>query len=434
MPEAVLEDARDGPWPGRSSSGSACEARRRIKQVQDAGCRQLFLGSCMLHNDLFPSDIFTFRHLVVLDLSYNNLNCVPDGIGELANLQELWANDNPLIQVPSCLCMLKDLRILDLRNSWLRNIPREYARLTKIQDINLENCPLKPTLSKAYAEGQDSLFAYLKRKDDRRLYKASFVRLLREEIYPFDPPEKHVQIGESVFAALKNCTSSDLDKLVRHCQRFLPKRLEDVSGEDLKDVIHQLNAEEVQRNEVGFLQLKLRAVYPELPLDLAHHYADQMQKSFSKEDCFAIIQDHTVLFPQDFRIVTIELLASNLKNLRTQRFDERLCQRILKCYNGHGGSSAANSIQASHILNQLLSSAAGDRHLVDKSLESSLPASLDEALELMAEYEQNGHTLPLQTPVADSTLNTQDFGEAKIIQGQDGTGRDSEIDEGGLDS
>ena len=84
--------------------------------------------------------------------------------------------------------------------------------------------------------------------------------MLREEIYPFDRHEEHWQKGEDVFAALKSCTSSDLDKLVRHSARFLPKKLQDVSPQGLKKVIDQLNEEEAQRNEVGTLQLQLRAV------------------------------------------------------------------------------------------------------------------------------------------------------------------------------
>ena len=172
MPEREEKDDRAGVWPFGSSSGSAVEVRRRLKSVEKNDGGQLFLSSCMLINELFPTSIFKLTNLVILDISFNNLDTLLEGIGEMTSLRELWANDNPLATVPANLCNLKELRVLDLRNSWLRNIPREYSRLMelKLVDINLENCPLKPTLSRAYADGCEGLFKYLKRKDDRRKY------------------------------------------------------------------------------------------------------------------------------------------------------------------------------------------------------------------------------------------------------------------------
>ena len=106
-----------------------------------------------------------------------------------------------------------------------------------------------------------------------------------------------------------------------------------------------------------------------------------MEAHFSKDDYKALIKDHVHIFPEDFNIITMELLETNLQNLRTQRYDDRLRNRILKCYDGAGGSTVANPLHASQILMQLLVSAGGDRTIVDKSLEMSLPASIEEAVE-----------------------------------------------------
>lgn len=178
----------------------------------------------------------------------------------------------------------------------------------------------------------------------------------------------------------------------------------------LKGVIDQLNAQENQRTEVGALQLKLRAVYPEMPLDIAHNYGAQMEAHFSQTDYKAIIRDHAHIFPEDFNIVTMDLLEGNLHNLRTARYDDRLRLRILKCYDGAGGSTVANASQVSQILHQLLVSAGGDRTIVDKSLEMSLPSSVEEAVELMEELDAQGMTLPLNIP----DTNTQTFAPVDV--------------------
>ena len=99
-------------------------------RVKEKGVRYLHLSNCNLTDFTFPN-IFNgqFNHITRLDIGFNNLQNLPQEIGDvLVNLTELWANDNPLlVSVPVSLSKLKHLKVIDLRNTAIFNIPREYV-------------------------------------------------------------------------------------------------------------------------------------------------------------------------------------------------------------------------------------------------------------------------------------------------------------------
>lgn len=66
-------------------------------------------------------------------------------------------------------------------------IPREFAELNKLTELNLEHCPLKPNLAAAYEAGFLTLFQYLRRKNDRRNFKKELMRQLRAKSYQNSP-------------------------------------------------------------------------------------------------------------------------------------------------------------------------------------------------------------------------------------------------------
>ena len=87
---------------------------------------------------------------------------------------------------------------MDFRNTAVFEIPREFADLQgSLRDLNLSGCPLKPNLREAYGLGYLTLFAYLKRKNDRRKFKKELLRQFREDIFPFDPvPDLEAKVVE----------------------------------------------------------------------------------------------------------------------------------------------------------------------------------------------------------------------------------------------
>lgn len=72
----------------------------------------------------------------VLSLGYTDLKSIPDGIGKMVNVEEIYLNDNKLSSVPASLFSLPKLTILDISgNRQLSNIPATIANLKSLQFI-----------------------------------------------------------------------------------------------------------------------------------------------------------------------------------------------------------------------------------------------------------------------------------------------------------
>ncbi len=307
------------------------EIYKRLTRVREKGDRHVYLAFCNLTDFTFPN-ILTLSHVTKLDLGYNNLQQLPAELSELKNLQEIQAQDNPLLwNVPKELATLKDLRYLDLRNTSVFTIPREFAELQPcLKDLNLENCPLKPNLRMAYGKGYLSLFQYLKRKNDRRKYKNELVRQFREDIYPFDSIESIRVKVNSIFHQMKDFTSHDLRKLVRHAPRILPPNMEDVHESALRQRIQEIVEEDEAMQEVGRLQLKIRGLYPEAPLLFAADMAHAIYCTFPPQDVAQIFsnRDRPYILDEDYTRVNLDRIKENLVHLRNARWyrDLRIVQ------------------------------------------------------------------------------------------------------------
>ena len=210
--------------------------------------------------------------LRVLDLSYNNLQFADDAaIGALVNLRQLLLNDNPLQELPAgeALANLKHLRVLDCKNTRLRNIPREIARLmppvdangSRLQpttksklaavdavkpsliDVNLENCPLKPSLRAAYLEGHEALYAYLHRKDVRKQTKQALLKQFVEDLYPFNTVHELSIAAAAIMDNLKDKPEPALKQLVRNLQRLIPPELVDLDVANVRAQVRRFRFE-----------------------------------------------------------------------------------------------------------------------------------------------------------------------------------------------
>ncbi|XP_044743724.1 leucine-rich repeat-containing protein 40-like isoform X2 [Chrysoperla carnea] len=115
------------------------------------------------HNVLtsLPLDIVNLRDLTKLDISYNNLKLLPE-MGELRSLEYLYANNNNLIKIPSMTgcnnlkeCYfgfneiealhsdmyhdMRSVKILDLPNNKLEEIPEGISVMQNLIRLNLQN-------------------------------------------------------------------------------------------------------------------------------------------------------------------------------------------------------------------------------------------------------------------------------------------------------
>lgn len=77
--------------------------------------------------------------LVSLNLSNNRLESLPEDIGSLTGLQELFLQYNCLVALPDSICNLSNLVELDVKNNRLKTIPSNVGDLKKLLLLSLTN-------------------------------------------------------------------------------------------------------------------------------------------------------------------------------------------------------------------------------------------------------------------------------------------------------
>lgn len=87
-------------------------------------------------NDLFVFPALDFPHLVLLDLSHNQLRELSDFSG-LPSLRIFRANNNRLTCLPDSLCSLVQLTELSLGYNELTQLPLLFSQLTNLQQLSL---------------------------------------------------------------------------------------------------------------------------------------------------------------------------------------------------------------------------------------------------------------------------------------------------------
>jgi hypothetical protein len=91
------------------------------------------------YNELvnIPKEIFKLSELTELNLNYNRLVDIPREIGQLSKLTELYLSFNRLIDLPKEICQLNSLTKLLLDFNELVNIPKEIGQLSSLTILNL---------------------------------------------------------------------------------------------------------------------------------------------------------------------------------------------------------------------------------------------------------------------------------------------------------
>ena len=103
----------------------------------------LFLQSNRLRK--IPSTLCNLKKLVVLNLSNNLIQKIPNEISDLGRIAELDLSFNFINEVPSSLVKLSQLEHLNLSNNHLKTLPNNFYSIPKLKTINLrynllENC------------------------------------------------------------------------------------------------------------------------------------------------------------------------------------------------------------------------------------------------------------------------------------------------------
>ncbi|KAF0737622.1 hypothetical protein Ae201684P_006403 [Aphanomyces euteiches] len=156
----------------------------KLEQARRSGLLHL----AQKHLERVPRGLFRadFSSLYRLDLGFNLLTTLPDSIGQLSGLVELWLNDNPLKSLPPSLCKCAQLRVLDLNRTDLTDLPCELGRLELLVVLEMDEVPLRPKLQSAAMADPDKIcantLAYLRRKDVRRALKQTLLDKLKDGV------------------------------------------------------------------------------------------------------------------------------------------------------------------------------------------------------------------------------------------------------------
>lgn len=153
-------------------SQASAEVAQRLEHTLATHAKDLDLSGSYLKD--VPAVIAEMPWLQRLDLSDNELECIPETIGalqqlrdldvhnnwlrdlppELANLrhlQRLDLGDNDVAQIPAVICQLADLISLDLSDNSLVHISAELGNLTHLQELDLSTNELE-TIPEALSE------------------------------------------------------------------------------------------------------------------------------------------------------------------------------------------------------------------------------------------------------------------------------------------
>jgi len=106
-----------------------------IQEAAKQGAKQLDLSRQELA--CLPPEIGQLKKLVKLNLSSNQLMDLPKELGRLSNLQELNLNHNYLKSLPVQIGYLADLMILRVRDNYLRDLPAEIEFSSLLIELDL---------------------------------------------------------------------------------------------------------------------------------------------------------------------------------------------------------------------------------------------------------------------------------------------------------
>nr|XP_057912952.1 malignant fibrous histiocytoma-amplified sequence 1 homolog [Doryrhamphus excisus] len=90
-----------------------------------------------------PQAVFELRQLVELDLSYNRLRSVAEGLAHLSALKKLCVSHNDIQQLPEHISGLKLLEELDISFNHLHSIPATFRHLARLRTLDVDHNKLR---------------------------------------------------------------------------------------------------------------------------------------------------------------------------------------------------------------------------------------------------------------------------------------------------
>ncbi|KAG7399549.1 hypothetical protein PHYBOEH_008544 [Phytophthora boehmeriae] len=316
--------------------------------------------------------------LTRLDLSFNQLEgpqAIPNTIGSLAALCELYVNNNPrLKQLPVTLVRCTKLQVLDASASALEILPQELGRLQNLRLINIDDTPLqrrweaKGHLLRTNEDDSPLIFTWgssdsntktsamsckvsnatkielspcqqilrkLRRKDEREQLKQELFDLLRDKVYRLERHENKAAASAVLQAALRRVLklfpqAIDIRSLVRNAERLFPRDFsingfENLDATRIRRDFDVLRTATDRKKRAADLELKIRNLYfdridPTSVEKMVHQIYTHLPEL---SDIKFLIAHASKLFPQEARDVDGEQIQRNVFALQQQFAQER---------------------------------------------------------------------------------------------------------------
>ncbi|KAL4648112.1 leucine-rich repeat-containing protein 59 [Arapaima gigas] len=132
----------------RMSKNKALNLRDKISD------NEMDLSLCNL-TEVPVKELAAFPKATALDLSCNNLSCLPLEFCSLTHLVKLDLSKNRLTGLPVDFGRLVALQHLDLYNNKLTSLPVSFSQLRSLKWLDLKDNPLEPSLAKVAGDCLD---------------------------------------------------------------------------------------------------------------------------------------------------------------------------------------------------------------------------------------------------------------------------------------
>lgn len=289
-----------------------------------------------------------------LDLSSNRIVSVPAEISQLAMVEQIWLNDNYLLNaLPESIEYCRQLKVLDLRrtNMARKGFPHQMGRLKKLIEVCLQGTPFREQVMPGAGVDEplevdtEQLMADIAKIDRRTTLTNNMLEKVLAGIYRevADTPEGQRLIPIFVKAVCNEF--KDLDELrnvVRNCDRLFPEDLNVVSysesapvkqAKKLRKQFVQLQRQNEKKKMSAELELKLRAIYYDMvePKQVEQMVEDiyykgdfTIEKHLEIEDIQFMIKNASRIFPTAPKEVTGHGIRQAVWDLQDSIIRERL--------------------------------------------------------------------------------------------------------------
>ena len=109
--------------------------------MKKAMSKQIMIDAGSGSEPIFRSKRDSLSYLVLENhiAAANRVYSVPDNIGKLSLIRELYLHDNRLISIPESIGKLTSLKVLRINNNLLTHLPESLINLTALENIDFSN-------------------------------------------------------------------------------------------------------------------------------------------------------------------------------------------------------------------------------------------------------------------------------------------------------